>query len=249
LWIIKTTAKPDEKERQMATKSNLKHWLIGTSIAAAAVVAHPAAAQALRITNYSPPPGLDFYLNSPSRTGNTGVGGFTATYTPSVGAPTSFVAYCIDLSQTFSFNNSFAVTPTSVLSMFGSTVTSALDRLYTQRYATANATNVSSAAFQLAVWEIITETSSGAYSLASGLFRATGNSTADTDALNMATFWLNNLASGPSGGYSLTALVSSSHQDQLMAAPIPEPETYAMLLAGLGLMGFVVSRRRRKEAA
>jgi hypothetical protein len=26
---------------------------------------------------------------------------------------------------------------------------------------------------------------------------------------------------------------------------IPEPETYAMLLAGLGLMGFVARRRRR----
>ena len=30
-------------------------------------------------------------------------------------------------------------------------------------------------------------------------------------------------------------------------APIPEPETYAMLLAGLGLMGFV-ARRRKKSA-
>ena len=33
------------------------------------------------------------------------------------------------------------------------------------------------------------------------------------------------------------------------AAPIPEPETYAMILAGLGLMGFVARRRRQKEAA
>lgn len=30
-----------------------------------------------------------------------------------------------------------------------------------------------------------------------------------------------------------------------LAAPVPEPETYAMLLAGLGLIG-VVARRRRK---
>jgi len=27
--------------------------------------------------------------------------------------------------------------------------------------------------------------------------------------------------------------------------PIPEPETYFMLLAGLGLLGFVAQRRRR----
>lgn len=31
---------------------------------------------------------------------------------------------------------------------------------------------------------------------------------------------------------------------RLVAAPIPEPETYAMLLAGLGLLGFIGRRRR-----
>ncbi len=34
-------------------------------------------------------------------------------------------------------------------------------------------------------------------------------------------------------------------QDQLYMVPIPEPETYAMMLAGLGLIGFVARRRRR----
>ena len=32
------------------------------------------------------------------------------------------------------------------------------------------------------------------------------------------------------------------------AAPIPEPETYAMLLAGLGLMGAVVRRRKLRQS-
>ncbi len=31
--------------------------------------------------------------------------------------------------------------------------------------------------------------------------------------------------------------------------PIPEPETYAMMLAGLGLMGLVARRRKQKDAA
>ena len=36
--------------------------------------------------------------------------------------------------------------------------------------------------------------------------------------------------------------------DNLRTAPIPEPGTYAMLLAGLGLLGFV-GRRRKRQAA
>lgn len=38
----------------------------------------------------------------------------------------------------------------------------------------------------------------------------------------------------PSGAYTFTAV----------AAPIPEPETYALMLAGLGIVGFVAARRR-----
>jgi len=34
-----------------------------------------------------------------------------------------------------------------------------------------------------------------------------------------------------------------------VTTPIPEPETYAMLLAGLGLLGFAARRRKLKEAA
>jgi hypothetical protein len=31
----------------------------------------------------------------------------------------------------------------------------------------------------------------------------------------------------------------------IAAAPVPEAETYAMMLAGLGLVGFMVARRRQ----
>jgi hypothetical protein len=33
----------------------------------------------------------------------------------------------------------------------------------------------------------------------------------------------------------------------ISAAPVPEPETYAMMLAGLGLLGFMARRRKQKE--
>jgi len=32
-----------------------------------------------------------------------------------------------------------------------------------------------------------------------------------------------------------------------IAAPIPEPETYALMLGGLGLVGFMAARRRRQD--
>lgn len=37
----------------------------------------------------------------------------------------------------------------------------------------------------------------------------------------------------------------SSYSGNMMAQPVPEPETYGMLLAGLGLIGAAVARRRK----
>jgi hypothetical protein len=36
--------------------------------------------------------------------------------------------------------------------------------------------------------------------------------------------------------------------DNLSVSAVPEPETYAMMLAGLGLMGFMGRRRKAKQA-
>lgn len=44
----------------------------------------------------------------------------------------------------------------------------------------------------------------------------------------------------------LDTTVGSATYGQLMIAAVPEPETYAMLLAGLGLMGAIARRRRQQ---
>lgn len=41
----------------------------------------------------------------------------------------------------------------------------------------------------------------------------------------------------------------SKYTVELNAAPVPEPHEWAMMLAGLGLVGFVASRKRRQEGA
>jgi hypothetical protein len=40
--------------------------------------------------------------------------------------------------------------------------------------------------------------------------------------------------------------VAQTYTIDMVTAPIPEPETYALMLAGLGLVGFMA--RRRKQA-
>lgn len=47
---------------------------------------------------------------------------------------------------------------------------------------------------------------------------------------------------------NVTGTLGGSYGGALAAAPVPEAETYAMLLAGLGLVGFMVSRRRGAAA-
>lgn len=40
---------------------------------------------------------------------------------------------------------------------------------------------------------------------------------------------------------------ASSYSGSMVAQPVPEPETYGMLLAGLGLIGAAVARRRKNS--
>lgn len=45
------------------------------------------------------------------------------------------------------------------------------------------------------------------------------------------------------GGHKINGNVSGSYAGNIAVSPVPEPETYAMMLAGLGLLAFSARRR------
>lgn len=70
-------------------------------------------------------------------------------------------------------------------------------------------------------------------------FAFTSTSTGHFTNLSAGNYYFNvfAMANQAPSAYAISASAT--------ALPVPEPETYAMLAAGLGVMGFVASRRRR----
>ena len=71
--------------------------------------------------------------------------------------------------------------------------------------------------------------------------------TADTTGFGIGNAYLSNI---PGSGWLLPFNGNGflSLQYTAVTAPVPEPETYALLIAGLGLIGATAKRRRAKQA-
>lgn len=211
----------------MKIKSTIQR-LAATVAAVAALCAAPTASAdpgVLIATGYS--------NGSASFTTNLGsfnAGGFNGTWNAQ-----GIQFWCIELTQTFSFNTPY----TDYLSAPETTsVLNALGQLFTLAYGSALTDANHSAAFQLAVWELVYDSD---HSLQSpGAFYVTGgNSTART----IAQGWLSSLGPNSPDTVNLTFLTSDRHQNFVTFVPEPAP----IALLALAMLAMMVVRRRREH--
>ena len=206
--------------------------------------AAPASADTVKINGftYTPVKPLNVSSSSPAAAyNNLGSGQFSGTLNGN-----AFVTFCTELTQAFSIGTTYTdYSIVNGLAAWGNTVYQGLNHLMS--YGAANSLPsdpTNSAVFQAAVWEVIYQTD-GVYNFGSGNFTATSNDAATQTALNG---WNWNTVMNTPITVTTDQLYSPNHQNFLVTAPVPEPESYAMMLAGLSLVG-AIARRRRSSAS
>ena len=168
--------------------------------------------------------------------GSPNTGGFAGSW------DTEFINFwCIELTQHFGLGNTYN---DYVASLPDNATFTLLGQLFTEAYGSATSNSTHSAAFQLAIWEIIYDPG---LNLSQGTFRVT-NPNGHGSTVALAQFWLDNLHNY-TDSYNLVFLHSEHHQDFVtLGRPFDHllvPEPGMLLLLGAGLVAMVLVKTRR----
>jgi hypothetical protein len=193
---------------------------------------------------------LDLHRNGGTQ--NVNAGGFTGMW-HSGGSPdivSSIAFWCFELDQNFNLGVSY---PNYTPSHLGGTIGAQLARLFQEAFSAAATTTVNSVAFQLAVWEL--EYDPLSLDVNSGSFTVTGGAQPGMAARTQANTWLTGLTNYSGANWSITQLSHYQRQDFIVGNippseccnRVPEPPVLPLVLAGIGAVALIESRRRLRS--
>ena len=182
-------------------------------------------------------------VNVNGSSAGTTAGVFTGTFDSA-----AIIFWCIDLFKhvsfpPFSYSGYTAAVFQSPPLGFSAARQLDLARLFTNDFGLALSDAQHSAAFQLAIWDILYD-NDGNLSTYGGAGQF-GVSSGNAATLALAQGWLNTLGGG-SPTYPLVQLTSADHQDFItpsLPRLLPEPAALPLLGAGLAAMMFAMRRR------
>lgn len=153
-----------------------------------------------------------------------------------------FFAFCVEITQGLRNGHEYEIAP-ALLSV---EVQVNIDRLFSSAYNLVQ-DGLTAAGFQVALWEIVEDTSTG-FDLSSGNFSAV-DASSGAGVVGTAQGYLDGLATAPSGLFQIDFLTSATSQDLLTARPTPVPLPAGGMLLMSGLGGLVAFKRMKKRAA
>lgn len=203
---------------------------------------------------------VNITITSPAGSIGTSAGSFALTSDAAKGPVIGdFIAWCLDIGHWLNLPSTYSVT-TSPFNPDGSitAVVATLTQLVNTAYKGVLGNATDSAAFQLALWEIVNE-GSGDYDVNDGDFYASDYGSLDSSAVrDRANWFLDHLDATPTGNYKLTFLQYEStlagaplpgqpSQNLVTISEVPLPAAGLLLIGALGGLGMFA--RRRKAAA
>jgi len=214
--------------------------ILRLSFAAAILTTGTGFAAAETVTLHYAGPGsvLTTQVTLPTGTRNYLVGSYRL---EPAGPAESFLAFCVDPFQWASGSDlSYDKSPLASFLSGSAAKLAEVTSLFGNAYAGTIGDATKAAGFQLALWEVFNDDQD----LSTGGVRTTGlTHVGAADEAQRLLDELSGWTSTPGTAYQLTMYSSSTHQDFLSATPVPEPETAALLLGGLALLGIATRRR------